>query len=266
MSAVLGGTVTILGAGGPVGAAAALRLQHEYVLRLTDLLAYDEIPIPKDANQPHPPRLAPPHSWRQTDITDYAQVLQAVQGADAAINTSVMRHDPRQAFGVNMIGAYNLAKAAAAAAVKRIIHTGPWHCFTGFEGDHQYTTDIPDETPMHAGTNLYALTKLLGSQVCRAFAETGSIEVLSFLFAGFRRGDGGTAADGSGIGPMVISWEDTGEVIRCGLRAGQLPNPHEVFTMTARLPHGRYSCTKAERLLGWVPRHNFERLYTITDV
>ena len=62
---------------------------------------------------------------------------------------------------------------------------------------------------------------------------------------------------------MTVSWEDAGQAFLCGLRAPDLPRPYEVFSITARLPHGKYSPDKAERLLGWRPRHNFERLHLL---
>ena len=45
------------------------------------------------------------------------------------------------------------------------------------------------------------------------------------------------------------------------MRAESLPRSYEVFNILADLPHGIYSPGKAERLLGWRPRHNFEELY-----
>ena len=180
---------------------------------------------------------------------------------DALINATVLRPDPVLAFHVNLIGAYNVMKAAVDCGITRIIHTGPRHTRLNHEGDYWYDFDISDDAPLHPGTDLYALTKYLGGNVVRVFAEAHKLEVVTFLYCGFNPGDGGDLEDGSGIGPFFTSWEDTGEAFRYGLRATKLTKPYEVFDIVANLPHGKYSSTKAERLLGWKPKHNFKRLY-----
>ena len=261
MSCVKQGTVCILGAGGPLGAIAAWWLKDHYTLRLADLRHIADIQGPQKATAPMPVDPGPPHTWLQVDVTDYDQVLSATRGADAVVNATVLRQDPVEAFRVNMTGAYNVMKAAVATGVRRVIHTGPRHLHLGFEGDYISDADIPDEAPLRSGSNIYALTKLLGGEVCRVFAERHGIEVLVFLYCGFRPANGGAARDGSGVGPFTISWEDAGEGILYGLRAPDMPSPYEVFAMTADLPHGRYSPSKAHRLLGWRPRHSFERLF-----
>ena len=260
MAALEHGKVCIYGAGGPVGAAAANSLRDDYVLRLTDLRAVEGIePQSKFAPAPTPPE--PPHEWRQVDITDYEQVLAAADGMDALINVSVLRNQLEPAFRVNTVGAYNVMKAAVECGIRRIIHTGPRHTTLQHEADYWHDFGVPDDAPLHPGTNLYALTKYLGGQIVRVFAEEHDLEVLTFLYCHFRAASGGDAEDGSGIYPFSTSWEDTGEAFRYGLRAPALPSPHEVFDISANLPHGKFSHEKAERLLGWTPKHNFERLY-----
>jgi len=260
MSAIEHGKVCIYGAGGPVGAVAANSLRDHYTLRLTDLLALDDIK-PQSKLAPQPVRPEPPHEWRQVDITDYQQVLEAARGMDALINVSVLRSELVPAFRVNMVGAYNVMKAAVECGITRVIHTGPRHVPLQHEADYFHDFDIPDDAPLHPGTDLYALSKYLGGQIVRVFAEQHGLEVITFLYCHFRPGDGGEAEDGSSIYPFATSWEDTGEAFRYGLRATDLPSCHEVFDIVASLPQGKFSNEKAQRLLGWVPKHNFERLY-----
>jgi len=264
MPGIQGGRVCVFGAGGPVGAMVATALAPDYTLRLGDVRDIHDIleaGDPRDRRHPRPSVPEPPHEWRTVDVRDYTQVLAATEGMDALINLTVLRHELADAFRVNLVGAYNVMKAAVACGVRRVIHTGPRHTRLGVEGDYWPDFDIPDGVPLHSGSNLYALTKQLGGEVVRVFAEQHGIEALCFLFTGFRYADGGRAADGSGVSPLTVSWEETGEVFRYGLRAPALPNPYEVFSITARLPHGKYSPDRAERLLGWKPRDNFERLY-----
>ena len=264
MPAIRSGKVCIFGAGGPVGAMAARALGKDYTLRLTDLKDIEAIVTdskPQSQYAPLPERPALPHEWRQVDVSDYDQVLAASQGMDALINVSVLRHELLPAFQVNLIGAYNVMKAAVACGIKRAIHTGPRHTRLGFEGDYWPDFDVPDEAPLHPGSDLYALTKHMGWQVVRVFAERHNLEVLCFLYCSFRPGNGGDAKDGSGVHPLTVAWEDTGEPFWHGLRFDGLSKPYEVFDICADLPHGKFGTGKAQRLLGWKPKYNFERLY-----
>jgi nucleoside-diphosphate-sugar epimerase len=267
MAAVASGNVCVFGAGGPVGAMVAHALRETYTLRLTDLKDVSEIlkeNKPQSRFAPLPEVPEAPHSWRCVDVSNYEQVRSAAEGMDALINVSVLRHSLAPAFQVNTIGAYNVMKAAVACGIKRVIHTGPRHTRLGFEGDYWPDFGIPDEAPLHPGSDLYALTKHLGGEIVRVFAENHRLEVLCFLFTSFRPGDGGEAADGSGVHPLSIAWEDTGDPFRLGLQVAALPNPYEVFDMTVDLPHGKFGTGKAQRLLGWQPRYTFDRLFQKT--
>lgn len=264
MPSIESGRVCIYGAGGPVAAAATQSLKKNYELRLTDLKDVKDIlkSEPQSKGAPMPELLNLPHEWRCVDVTNYDQVRSAAIGMDALINATVIRPDPILAFHVNLIGAYNVMKAAVECGIKRIIHTGPRHTMLNHESDYWYDFNVSDDAPLHPGTNLYALTKYLGGNIVRIFAEAHSLEVVTFLYCGFNPGDGGDLKDGSGIGPFYTSWEDTGEAFRYGLRTTKLTQPYEVFDICADLPHGKFSPAKAQRLLGWKPKYNFQRLYT----
>ena len=264
MPPILTGNVCIFGAGGPVGAAAASSLKDHYTLRLTDVRPLSDIArdgIPQSPGAPLPVPLGPPHACRVVDVSDYAQVLDAALGMDALINVTVVRTDPVQAFRVNVLGAFNVAKAAVACGIRRVIHTGPLYKIAEIEADYAHDFDIPDDAPVRSGTGLYAITKHLAEGVMRTFAARAGLEVLTFRFSSFLPGDGGAAKDGRGVGPFTISWEDTGEAFLSGLRAPDMPRPYEPFFICAGLPHGKYSPARAERLLGWKPQDTFERLY-----
>jgi nucleoside-diphosphate-sugar epimerase len=263
MAAVGSGKVCIYGAGGPVGAAAARWLKNDYTLRLTDVRPIDEIAKgpPQSAGAPLPEALPPPHECRIVDVANYEQVLDAARGMDALINVTVNRPDPVLAFHVSLIGAYNVMKAAVACNIKRVIHTGPFHTSLGHDADYWYDFAVPSDIPLHPGTNLYALTKYLGGEVVRVFAERHQIETIAFLYTHFRPAETSSTEAGSGVGPFTTSWEDTGEAFVYGLRAPSLPRYYESFFLCADLPHGKFLAEKAKRLLGWEARHRFERLW-----
>jgi nucleoside-diphosphate-sugar epimerase len=264
MGAVRSGKLAIFGAGGPVGAMAARALRDHYTLRLTDLRPIAEVAAeakPQSPGSPLPEVLPPPHECRTVDVTDYEQVLEAARGMDALINCTVVRPHLEAAFRVNLVGAYHVAKAAAELGIRRIIHTGPYHTSLNHNADYWWDFAVPDDAPLRPGGDLYAVSKYLGGEVTRVFAEERGLEVVTFLYCSFYPADAGDREDGSGVHPFATSWEDTGEAFLYGLRVESLPRPYEPFFICAQLPHGKYETSKAERLLAFKAKDRFERLY-----
>ena len=264
MPSVENGTVCIFGAGGWMGAGIYPALRDHYALRLIDLRPVEELVALPDKPRLPQWRSAPevPHEWRVCDVADYQQVELALEGCDAVINLTVNRWDPVLAFRVNVIGAYNIMKAARKHKLRRMIHTGPW-CGGGYEGDYRYEFRVPDDAPYRAGTPLYPHTKGLSLHVADAFAEQGGLDVMTFLMSTVRRAHWRSNRADKVLSPFSVAWEDLGEAFLCGLRAPQLPRPNEVFFLCARLSFDKYAPDKAERLLGWKPKHTFEHLYQV---
>ena len=213
MATVNEGKVVLFGAGGPVGASAIAALKDHYTLRVTDLRPMTEVAAapPQSPRAPIPEVLGPPHENRVVDITDYAQVLAACEGMDAAINVSVVRPHPVLAFQVNMVGAYNVAKACVACGIKRLIHTGPFHTSLNHNADYWHDFQVEADIPLHPGDDLYAVSKYLGGHITRVFAEREGLEVLAFVYTHFRPREVLPEEQGQGVHPYTTSWEDTGE-------------------------------------------------------
>ena len=125
------------------------------------------------------------HPYRRVDVSSLDQVMEAARGMDAIINLAVVREHRRLAFDVSTRGCYNVMRAAVEHGIRRVINTGPHFTITGptYENfDHA----INPEVPPHPGTNLYALTKSLGQEVCRVFTEHHDVYVQTFLFYALR--------------------------------------------------------------------------------
>ena len=268
MGAVTEGKVAIFGAGGPVGATAVRALRDHYTLRAADIRSLSDIIAegkPQSPGAPLPEMLDPPHEMCVVDVTDYAQVLEAAQGMDALVNCTVVRPDPTLAFHVNLLGAYNVARAAVEVGITRIVHTGPQLVLNNFAADYFHDFDVVDDVPERPGSGLYSLTKYLGGEVMRVFAERHGLEVAEFVYCAFRPAEAPTDAPGSGLFCFTTAWEDTGEPFLYALRApsSAFERPLERFQITSRLPHGKFGTSgKARRLLGWSPQHDFARLWT----
>jgi hypothetical protein len=60
-----------------------------------------------------------------------------------------------------------------------------------------------------------------------------------------------------------LSWRDTAELFRLGLEVKliDLPSRFEIFYPSANLPHQKFEFDKARKILGFVPRDNFEKMW-----
>jgi nucleoside-diphosphate-sugar epimerase len=272
MPAVNAGTVCILGAGGPVAAVSAELLAQSYSLRLVDSRSLEQILASgSDPRVPaHRPRwtreLASPHEWIQADVACINELRQAMNGCQAVINLTVNREDPELAFAVNSYGAYAVGCAAADSQIQRLVQTGPFFVWgTNCEGDCRYEFPIPDDAHLRPGTVLYAHTKHIGHELTTVVAQERGLDVLTLLFHRLRPHDSLDNRDDNVVIPYSTAWEDLGSALLCALRAPTLPRPNERFFICARMPMNKCSPDKAERLLGWKPRHDFERFYRISD-
>ena len=233
--------VLIMGAGGPVAAAAIKALETHYTLRLADIkeLEYD-------------------HETLIVDIGNPAEVFEAASGMDAIINFAVLRSDITKSFDVNIRGAYNVMQAAVKHDIRRIVHTGPELIIRSEYADDFFLSAGTTPRPT---TGLYGLTKYLSMEVCRIFAEEHDLQVICFLYHSFRHSPDEEAEPGDEVNPYIISWEDAGEAFRVALEAPPLPRNFEAFTIVADLPHRKYSNIKAKTLLGFQPKEDFQKLW-----
>ena len=103
-----------------------------------------------------------------------------MEGMDAVMNFTVLRHDDVLSFQVNTIGAWNIMKAAADAGIKKVIHTGPAQTLLLYAHD----TDIPVDAPDAPSSDYYFITKHLSNEIVRSFALRHEIHTVCYLFQG----------------------------------------------------------------------------------
>ena len=228
--------VLILGAKGNLGPHVVETLESNYHLRLTDISP-----------------MKTKHEFILVDASVQEQVVRAAEGMDAIINLSVLRQDRKLAFDVSTRGSYNMMQAAVIHSINRVINTGPHFVLAGrtYETfDYELNPDIPPQP----GTNLYALSKSLGQEICKVFTEGNDVHVLCYLFYSFR--DPNQPLVGADLTPFSISWNDAAEAFRLGLETNlsNLPSKCEIFNIFTDLPHQQFSNEKAKRLLGFSPR------------
>lgn len=223
-------------------------LQHEHELRVTDIK-----PVPIEFRG----------EFRQVDVASLDQVMAAAAGMDAIINLSVLRTDRQLAFDVNTLGCYTMMQAAVAHGIRRIINTGPHFTIAGPTYE-QFDYDLSPDMPPQPGTNIYALTKSLGQEICRVYAEHHDLYVQMYLFYIFRDPhDPENMKRWASEVPWVISWANAAQAFRLGLEIPleKLPSRCEVFNILTDLPHGKFNNNKAKRILGFEPWDDLSALW-----
>jgi len=242
--------VLLIGANGYLGPHVVQALAPHHHLRITDI----------KAAPPEIKREFAGHEFMDVDVTSWDQVMEAAEGMDAIINLSVVRRDPVLAFRVNMLGCYNMMRAAVRRHIRRIINTGPHFTVTGpsYERfDHAISPDVPP----HPGTGLYPLTKSLGQEICRAFTLSHDVYVQEYLFYSFR--DAAQLTPGAGGVPFVVSWADAAVVFRLGLEIAlaRLPSRCEAFFVCADSPQRKFFNDKTKQVLGFAPKDDVSLLW-----
>lgn len=244
--------VVIFGACGPMGSVTASEMASAYRLRMADLRSREEVlamATEERQQRPLPPPLTEPHEYIQVDMRDTRQVVDACRGMDAIVNCSVLRPHLHQAFGVNTVGAFNVALGAIQHGIRRVVQTGPFQQMDPGYGSYIWDYDITVDAPARPLDYLYHHTKYLGQEILRVFGEYHDLEVAVLLFWRL-------VADGEThqIPPFAVSWADSGRALRRAVEIPELPSPYEEFNVSAELPHRKHSFRKTREVLGFVAR------------
>jgi hypothetical protein len=207
-----------------------------------------------------PPAEKTRHEFMRVDVSSLDQVRKAAEGMDAILNLSVLRPDRKLAFDVNTRGCYNMMVVAVEQKIKRVINTGPHLVISGPSSDRHDFGITPDQPP-EPGTHLYGLSKSLGQEICRVFAQNHEVWVQEYLF--FQLLHMSKLTPGTDTTPFSISWGDAGEIFRLGLDidVAKLPSRCEIFFVFSDMPHGKYTNEKAKRILGFRPKDDLSILW-----
>jgi nucleoside-diphosphate-sugar epimerase len=217
-------------------------LESDHELRLTDI-------IPMESK----------HEFMEVNISDLDAVMRAAEGMDAIINLSVLRPQRQLAWDVNTLGCYNIMRAAVAHGIPRVINTGPHFTVEGAPYE-RWDYDIGPDVPPKSSTNLYAISKGAGQEICRIFTEHYDVYVMCYLFYNFRNHEDPTRGRNH---PFAVTWRDAGIAFVPGLEINleTLPSRCEVFNIFTDLPHRRFDNEKTKRILGWQPQDLLEEMY-----
>jgi nucleoside-diphosphate-sugar epimerase len=202
-----------------------------------------------------------PIEWHVGDVTDPAFVAKAVQGADSAVHIAAIPNiwsgDGQTIMRVNTLGTYTMLDAAEAAGVKRLLFCSSDSVagYTVREGRMLPPLYAPLDLahPLRA-TDPYAISKVLGEELCRAYAHRGmAIVALRTVFVAYPEMEGeiraraaapalyqGPAVGGpsaAGGGPLHhhIDPRDLARAFRLALALPMQPGGFEPFYLSAQV-------------------------------
>ncbi len=245
--------VLLLGANGMLGPWVVKALTGRHELRVTDV-----IERPKGFK----------HEYRVVDVSDADAVLRAAEGMDCIANLSVLRHDRKLAWDVSTRGCYNMIAAAVKHGIRRVINTGPHFQLAGPQYEF-WDFGLHPDMPPQPGTRLYALSKAMGQEICRVFAERHDLYVMTLLYYNMK-------LPGSLAGPLEkqvtyhndmtpysLAWTDCGEAVRCAVEVelSKLPSRCETFFTFSDIPHDKFRNDKIQHILGFRPRYHLEAMW-----
>ena len=253
--------IAILGAAGPLAVATAMQAGEDLTLRLADRRPLAEVAKgePQSPGAPLPdPALLPPHEEILLDVTDYDSVRRAMEGMDTVINCTVVRPDPVQAFRVNTLGAWNVMRAAADLGIRRVVHTGPILTLARYPSGFEADRDVHAETD-RPGASLYILSKYLGKEIVRVFAEEYGMAVPSLHFNAFTPVDDDVALRRSPS--CTVSWDDAGRALLAAAALTAMPRPFVAVNVLSPSPHDEFNARDAMELLSWTPQDRIEHVW-----
>jgi len=242
--------VLITGAAGYVGRRLSGGLEDQFDLRLADLCVPEGDP-----------------RWVRLDVTDPVQASNVVRDVDAVIHLAVASgHEGdyedstfnQLRFDVNVKGTWNLLEAARRASIRRIVYTSSLMVVWGYAPPDWVAGDA---SPRPVGT--YAVTKQVGEDLCRHFAQSFGLSVVCLRIP--KPIDLADAAwKQRPIRPQSLAFPDLIEAYRRALLAPEIG--FEIVTVVGESSRRRWDLSRAETVLGFRPTLRLEELgYQLGD-
>jgi nucleoside-diphosphate-sugar epimerase len=232
----------------------------------------------------------------QADIRDAGAVTFAMQGCDAVIHAAACHSDQahfrnhEDYYSVNVTGTHNVLRAMLQFGVKYMVFSSSDEVY----GNGMRGRQVMDESVPCLPTQVYAMTKVLGEEMCRFYARAHGFHIAILRYGCFVPMDWKTA----GLG-RLNNWMDREDVAQANeLALGAVINEEfkcETFLIHCAKPfveedwpelvttpddviercypgavellaehglavpkvHYRYDISKAIEMLGYDPQYNF---------
>lgn len=246
--------VLVIGAAGKVGRAVCRELAGAHELRLFDLMPVRE----------------PEGEMIVGSITDGATLWRATVGMEAVIHLAYgrpgapMPGDPDElSYDVNVKGTHNVLRAAHAAGVRRVVYASSLSVYDGLWIEwRRIKPDLPlplaEDYPVCC-RSVYGLTKYLGEEVCRYFAQQHHLSVIILRLSGVTTPEDWERARQH----RHWRWEegrtstaDVGRAFRLALEKEGLD--YDLFHIASAHPQCPWDISHARAVLGYDPQDVYQ--------
>jgi uronate dehydrogenase len=228
-------TVLITGANGRIGSTLVSHIdaqEVEYELRLTDLKVDDE-------------------RGMAVDITDLAACRSACAAVDTVIHLAAVA-SPEASFEeilpTNIVGTYNVFRAASEAGVRRIVYASSAHVVAGYPLDVQVRTDMPVRP-----RNLYGVSKAYGEALAAYFAYQRQVEVVAVRIGAFGYKDDWVQMSADDLGAWADPEDLCSLLVRC-IEAEMTGGPFLIAHGISDNRFKRLDLADTRSLLGYDPK------------
>lgn len=253
--------VALYGAAGAIGGPTSVALaEHARVIQIDNIPLDEWTQVRQQGSGVRPAVVLPaPHEQRICDVRDGEAVAEVMRGASAVVWMTVVRHDPAQAWDVNLGGALRVLRAAHEQGVSRVVFCGPSQHLRDHPVGYAETPGVRDDAPPRPGDDLYFLTQFLAQESLRILAQEWDLSGIIVLFTGL--GVAEQPSEAHHRAAFLTHWDDAGRAIAAAARAEHLPSHSPTVEPRARGPHGWYPRSQAETLLGWSHENDMSSLW-----
>ena len=238
--------------------------------------------------------------FHKCDIKNVASLAEHFKGIDYVFHTAALARiqpsikDPKTTFDANATGTLNVLVAARDAGVKRVIYSASSSVY-----GEQPSLPLRENMVVHP-KNIYALSKLIGEDLCKIFSSLYNLDTVSlryFNVYGPRQINSGAYSTVIGVfltqlknrQPLTITGDGTirrdftyiddvveanilaaqnkesmeGEIINIG--TGKYYSINEVATMVLKIPSSSSEKAMKEKLLTYIPPRPAESRATLAS-
>jgi len=127
--------------------------------------------------------------YMKGEVTDSAKLSEAFRGADGVIHLAALRsrynHLPMKVMETNILGTFSVLEAARSEGVKKLLFSSS----DAVLGIAQSVNELaPEYVPIDEKHPLkpqdpYGISKMLGEEMCRCYAESYDIDIIALRFS-----------------------------------------------------------------------------------
>ena len=107
-----------------------------------------------------------------------------------------------------------------------------------------------------SGAGYYAITKIQSRTICEVWARAHGIQTICLLFCAL--GPRPTRTTGQDFHRFYVVYEDLHQACRLALELESVPDHYQELNLLSFEGHGKYSATRARRILGFEPEELWE--------